>query len=155
MEENQPVTNWQEAAQQRKDFEEKLQLELSKMLLSSSLEFVRGSLQTLQALTGALLTAYLTLLVGFGKQSGLINLPLPLYIIPPFLLGISMVIAFISVLTYKGVNLTPGTIEAAVAAYETVVAARRGHLILPSILTLLGVLSLVIVAICVLTNIRP
>lgn len=65
-----------------------------------------------------------------------------------------MIIAFVRILTYKGENLTPGTIKAAVTAYERVVAARRSHIILPSILTLLGVLSLGIVAYFVLQNIR-
>ncbi len=82
------------------DFEKSVILEISKLLLSSSLESIRGTIQVLQGLTGLLLTSYIALFLGLGKTLGLDKLPLFASILPILLLVLSLGIGFGMVVFY-------------------------------------------------------
>ena len=109
-------------------------LEYTKILLASGLDYVRGVAQTLQTLTALLLTSYIALLAGLGKQMGLDLLPLSLYALPTGLLFASLIGGFWAAVRHEGAGFTAGDVISAVAAYETVLRKRRRQLVIPAIL---------------------
>jgi len=122
-------------------------IEIPKILLSNNLEYIRGTLQTLQSLTSILLTAYIALLVGFRKDVGLQNeLTLLVAFLPILCWGSSLFWGFISAAVYlKSKNeFRFGNLESTVTAYEEVLRRRRKQILLPAILSFLGLICFVI-----------
>lgn len=115
-----------------------LQIEISKALLANSLASTRGSMQLLQALTGALLTSYTTLIIGFGQQIGINRLPVIVIVLPVLSYTLSLVIGFLSMAFQRGANLVLGDLASGVRAYEAVIQAHRQQLALPLIFTIAG-----------------
>jgi len=81
--------------------------ELTKIIFSNSLEFIRATTQILQGLTSLLLTVYIALLVGFCKDSGLHGFcTIAVAFLPVGLFAGSLTIAFVQAVTYKGADIT-------------------------------------------------
>lgn len=124
---------------------QELLIEISKTLLSSSLAATRGAMQILQGVTGILLASYTTLLVGFGKEIGINNIPVPIAVLPIVFYILSLISAFGQVARYRGTSLVIGDLLSGIEAYEAVMAAQRKHLILPLFLSLAGIVSVIVV----------
>jgi hypothetical protein len=127
-----------------------LQLELVKLLLTSSMDFIRNTTQILQALTGLLLTSYVASFVGLAKQFSLSSLPLPLWVysLPILLLVLSLGSSFVNAVFYSGQRVVFGDLNSALKGYDEAIRARRKHLVLPSVLTFLGIVALAVIAYC-------
>jgi hypothetical protein len=127
--------------------ERSIDIELTKIIFSNSLEFIRATTQILQGLTSLLLTAYIALLVGFCKDSGLHGFrTIAVAFLPVVLFAGSLTIAFVQAVTYKGANITldkNGNPIGAIATYEAIAAARRRQLRWPAILTAIGILAFI------------
>jgi hypothetical protein len=129
---------------------QQLLLEISKTLLTGTLAATRGTMQTLQSLTGILLAAYSTLLVGFGKQVGIDRIPKVAAAAPVVLYVFSLLAGFVQTILYRGAPITLGDLRSGMQAYETVVAAQRRQLILPALLLLGAIVANGVVAAYVL-----
>ncbi|HEY0070905.1 MAG TPA: hypothetical protein VGE04_13140 [Chloroflexia bacterium] len=132
------------------EFHQKVQIELIKLMQASTLDFIRSIGQILQALTAALLTVYVSVLVNFGNSDNF-DVPWYIYSVPVALLTLSMIVAFINVYRYKGTTYTLESYPSTIDAYEAIVNARRRHLLWPSILTFLGIIALGVMAVYLIT----
>lgn len=121
--------------------------ELTKIIFSNSLEFIRATTQILQGLTSLLLTVYIALLVGLCKDSGLHGFcTITVAFLPVGLFAGSLTIAFVQAVTYKGADITldkNGNPVGAIATDETISAARRRQLHWPAILTAIGIVAFI------------
>jgi hypothetical protein len=127
---------------------QQLLLEMSKALLSGALASTRGAMQILQGLTGVLLTSYITLLVGFSKQLSLETLPAIILVLPIFFYMLSLLTGFLQIILFRGARVILGDLRSGFNAYEAIVNAQRKQLIMPLVLTLAGITSVIIIAIC-------
>jgi hypothetical protein len=118
-----------------------LQLEVAKQVVVSRLETVRTAAVALQTLNGLFLTAYLTFLavVRTNPGSTTFNLFGAIWPIPCFLA--SLIVAFVSSVAHPGFWLVVGDLDAAIEAYEQIVRSKRRQLIIPALLTLIGLVS--------------
>ncbi|HEX4589320.1 MAG TPA: hypothetical protein VH120_05290 [Gemmataceae bacterium] len=117
---------------------------MAKILLASSLDFVRAATQLLQALTTLLLTVYTALLVAFVKEIGFRwTFEMVGSFLPIVLWFTSLAISFTKAVTYSGTELIFNDAGAPVEpmdAYAKVSRDRRNQLIGPAIATGVGVL---------------
>jgi hypothetical protein len=125
-----------------------LEIESSKLVLSNSFEFIRATAQILQGLTGLLLTSYITLLVGFCKDSGIgTGYRVVFAFLPLLSLGASLSISIVQAIRYRGSQLVIDEHGNPLNAFETlrsVLTDRRRHLRLPAILTSIGVVTFIV-----------
>lgn len=131
----------------RDEAAERLTFELTRLVLASNLEFVRGTTQTLQALSAALLTASTAATVALRAVPRFQGVPLVLAILPTALFAgalVSMVLAGVarrqSTFQYDDLDLT-------LAAYEGLLKRRRRELFLPGVLVAAGLVAAFIVVI--------
>lgn len=119
----------------------KLQLEIAKVLLASSLGFIRNTAQILQGLTSLLLASYVAIFVGIVKQQSTppLKLALPVYLVPVLLFVLSLASSLIAAALYPGYHITVGSLNSVLQGYDNAIRIRRQQLILPSVLTLLGI----------------
>lgn len=126
-----------------------LEIEAVKVILSSSLDFIKTTGQALQTLSSLLLTAYIALLVGFCKDASFEgHWTYILTFLPIALLLTSLVItgAF-AIIGYRGRTLL---IDEKGIAYEPfdllgeIVNARKRQIYIPALLTMLGVVSIIV-----------
>ena len=120
--------------------------EIANVLLTNSLEYVRGTNQALQTLTSLLLTAYLAAVGAFADDQ-LADVSVILLALPAGLFTLSLVLLFGRAALYRGSEITFGDLAGTVAAYEEALAQRRSQLLLPSAVTLLGLISLAAVTV--------
>lgn len=132
------------------EFHQKVQVELIKLMQASTLDFIRSIGQILQALTAALLTIYITVLVNVGKSEDF-DVPWYIYGVPIALLTLSMIVAFANVYRHKGVSYIIESYPSTVDAFESIVKARRAHLLWPAVLTFLGIIALGGVAVYIIS----
>jgi hypothetical protein len=117
--------------------------EISKLILSNNLEFIRGTLQALQAFTSLVLTAYIALLVGFRKDLGFHDKRTLIVAFAPILCwGASLFLSFLTATRQLqgGSNFTYGDLESTVNAYEQILSDRRKQLLIPGVLCLTGLI---------------
>lgn len=126
---------------------QQLLLEISKALLSGTLATTRGAMQILQGITGALLTSYTTLVVGFGKNVGMNRLSPVLAALPIIFYSLSLIVGFGQIMLYQGKRIIIGDLISGFDAFESIVSIQRKQLIVPLILSFLGLGSLVLIAI--------
>jgi len=119
-----------------------LSMEIGKLIMSSSLEYARGASQVLQAVTGLLLTTYVALFVALGKEYGFFDVSPFITALPAAFFVASLGLLFARAATYKGGNFTFRDAEGTLAAYKRALDQRRGDLVIPSALTMLGIASL-------------
>lgn len=119
-----------------------LPMEISKLLLSSTIEYIQNTAQMLQAFTGLILTSYLTLLLGFPNKFWLSNIPDVVYLAPIIFFLSSILFNLLDSLRYTGFNFVFGDLESTIEVYERVLSARRKQMILPSVFLALGVICL-------------
>jgi hypothetical protein len=131
----------------KEEAERPIDAELTKIIFSNSFEFIRATTQILQGLTSLLLTSYIALLVAFCKDNGLHGFgTVAVAFLPVVLFAGSLTIAFVQAVTYKGADITfdeAGNPVGAITTYETIAAARRGHLLWPAILTAIGIIAFI------------
>jgi hypothetical protein len=128
-------------------------LEISKLLLNSSLASTRGALQILQGVTGLLLASYTAVLAGVLRQvqhitrSGIVlaALPIVFYVL-------SLIIGFLQIMLDRGDSLTLGDLPGSFKAYEARVSTQRKQLILPLTFLLFGVTAVVVVVVEILRS---
>lgn len=130
--------------------EDKLQIEVFKALITSSLDYMRNATQVLHTFTSLLLTAHVATLVGFGKNS--VPDRIVLCLLPVVLFVASLLIGFVRAATHTGVALTVGDFDATMRAYEQVISERRRQLIAPTFLTLCGITAQSIVIYLIITS---
>jgi hypothetical protein len=120
---------------------EKLQMEMVTILLTSSMDFIRNTTQILQALTGLLLTSYVTLFAGLlsTASSSALPLPQPIYFLPILFFVVSLAFSFISAAFYSGYHIVVGDLDSVLEGYDTAIKARRKQLIWPSVFAILGI----------------
>lgn len=124
-----------------------LEMEAAKILLSSSMDFIRGTTQLLQAFSSLLVTAYIALLIAVRKGEGFPDSQsLFLAILPLALWVTSLAAGYAQAVSYRGSEFVvdEGNPVDALETYDKVVRDRRRHLFLPSILTLAGIVFFVI-----------
>jgi hypothetical protein len=120
-------------------------LEITKLLLSNSFEYLRGAGQTVQALTALLLTAYVSILGIMLREVDLQRMSLSYWIVaflPSMLFIISLIVTLVSILLYRGSNITVNNVESIVNQYEVALQTRRKQVMISSILTLVGIIAL-------------
>ena len=127
---------------QEVDATEQFAVDLAKLLVSDSLQFLRGQVQTLQAIAGLLLTAYVALLVAVWKQE---NIDLSVGSVVASFGPIALFVAALAVMLaksvlYDGTDLHVGDLNKTLAAYKTALDARRSQLRVPGVLVGLGIL---------------
>lgn len=110
-------------------------------MLSTSLEYQRNISQSLQTLTSLLLTSYIALYVAFGKEYGFFGISPWVSGVPVLLFGGSLVASLGRAAVYRGVEYEFGDLDETVRAYDTVLRERRKQLLLPGVLTMLGIAS--------------
>jgi len=122
------------------DLVTRLQFEIAKQVVISRLEVVKTAMATLQTLNGVFLTAYLAFLAAArtNPDSATFNLFAAAWPIPLFLA--SLILGFITGVAHPGFWLVLGDLDGAINSYEQIVRSRRRQLILPALLTLIGVL---------------
>ena len=130
---------------------EALAFELTKMLLASSLEFVRAAAQALQAVTGLLLTAYLAGIAAVGKAHSGLEISAWLAAMPAVLFTASLAVLYATTLLYRGGAFVFGALDQTLAAYEAVLKKRRRQVIAPALLTLAGAVVAAIVSLEIAT----
>lgn len=126
--------------------EKQLLLHVSKELLSNSLRYVYGMSQILQGLTGLLLTAYITVgLTALREGYGIEEVPIAVTALPVLFLVASLVVGF--ALSYRSQKfaLPLGDLETAFEIFEEVLATRRRQLLWPTILTALGLTTMIVI----------
>lgn len=130
-----------DAADRERDAADQLTFELTRLVLASNLEFVRGTTQTLQALSAALLTASTAATVALRGVPRFQEVPIALAILPTALFAgalVSMVLAGAarrkSTFQYNDLALT-------LAAYEGLLRRRRRELLLPGALVAAGLVA--------------
>lgn len=120
-------------------------MQITVLLLTNSLEYLRGTSQVLQTLTSLLLTAYVALLGAVGESLGLLSMSVVVTGLPIALFTLSLALLFVRAATYRGEQFTFHDIDGTLKAYEAAVQERRKQLVAPSILTLLGIASFALV----------
>ncbi len=123
--------------------EEKIQLEALKVLLSSSMDYVRNAMQVLQTLTSLLLTAYIALLVGFGKSLPIHTIPL--FLAPAVTLVVALGCGVFASISNSGVPFILGDFQSTISAYSKVVESRKRQIRLPLAFLLLSIIGIAIV----------
>ncbi len=118
-----------------------LQFEMTKLMLAASLEYQRYVNQGLQTLTSLMLTSYIALYVAFGKEYGFFDISPLVSGLPVLLFGASLVSLLGRAAVYPGAQYEFGDLDETVTAYETVLRERRKQLVLPCVLTALGIAS--------------
>jgi hypothetical protein len=129
---------------QEEDFNRTIAFDISKLLLSSNLEFIRGVGQTLQAITSLFLTAYIALLVNIAN--GFSNVTLCIFILlllPVLLWSGSLVSAFVGSFSHvqSGDEFVLDDLSSTFLTYEKVIKKRRKMLFIPALLSLSGVVA--------------
>jgi hypothetical protein len=119
-----------------------LQLELAKVIWTSSMDFIKTTTQLLQALTTLLVTAYIAFIAALGKQLALNTIPTVWVVLPIILFLASLAASFATAARYQGEPLQLTDLAAAADAFERTVQHRRKQLWAPSILLLLGIAAL-------------
>lgn len=116
-----------------------LRFEMTRLMLSTSLEYQRNVSQSLHTLTSLLLTSYIALYVAFGKEYGFFGISPWISGLPVLLFGGSLVASLGRAAVYQGAQYEFGDLDETVEAYETVLRERRKQLLLPGALTALGI----------------
>jgi hypothetical protein len=127
--------------------EDALQMELAKLLLSSSLEYQRDISQALRTVTSLLLTSYIALYVAFGREYGFFEISPWVASLPVLLFGASLVSTLGRAVVYKGTDFQFGDIAETLSAYERAMMERRKQLGIPTLLTALGIVSFAVVVV--------
>lgn len=126
--------------------EKELARELSTMLMKGTLDSLRALTQALQTVVGLLLTGYLTLVTAALRSGSDLEAPVLLLVAPAALFTAALLVSFGRAAFEGSFALTVGDLESAVDGYESAVASRRRNLVLPSVLALVGVVCLLVVA---------
>jgi hypothetical protein len=115
--------------------------EIAKLILSTNLTFLYGTTQVVQAITAVLLTGYLSWLVRYWDSDPLKRIPLYLLAPPLIFWVVALVLVFMNTIfySYRGTPFTVGHLESTVNAYEDMLRHRRRIVLVPAILTLLGI----------------
>jgi hypothetical protein len=125
-----------------------MQIEAAKILLSSSIDFVKGATQVLQAFTSLLVTAYVAVLLGVTRTSGFDGFTSLIWALLPLVCWVaSLAGGYMEAVSYQGSDLefdSEGNPINALETYERVLRDRRRHLIFPSVLSLIGILAFII-----------
>ena len=119
-----------------------MQLELLKIVWSSSFDFVKTTSQLLQALSTLLVTAYIALLAGLGKQLSLNTVPTGWIILPVALFVASLAVSFAGAALYRGESVDLTDLHSAATAFERTLEHRRMQLWAPALLLLAGIVAL-------------
>lgn len=126
----------------------KYEQEVTKLLLSNSVEYIRTTSQQLQTVTGILLSSYIAIFFGLGKQFGLpMNFPTWAYSIPIVCFTISLIGSFVIALFGKTSKSTPGDWVGAESAFSENLKNRQRQIYLPAVFSLLGLISFASIAV--------
>jgi hypothetical protein len=132
--------------QKRKDAYQALrntmQLELSKVVWTSSVDFIRSTSSLLQTITTLLVTSYLGFIAALGRQLALYAIPTWVVILPICLFILSLGVSFGSAALYQGERMRLTNLRETATAFEETMKRRREQLLIPAILTMLGILAL-------------
>ena len=123
-----------------------LERELTKLLVGSSLDFVRGTGEALQSVTGLLLTAYLAAIVAVAKVHGSLGVSAVVAALPVILFTASLCVLFGTAALYRGGNFVLGDFDSTLSAYESVLRSRRRQVVVPALLTIAGIATASLVA---------
>jgi hypothetical protein len=134
------------ARERQSDLKKSVQLEIHKATINNTFDHIKTTSQTLNTVTGLLLTTYIALVVGFRKEVGF---PEPLHwlsALAPAACWIgSLTLAFFQVIMQPGVDLAVSTYTHALQTYSEIIAIRRRQLRIPAILTLLGLIAFAVI----------
>ena len=123
--------------------------EITKLILSSNLTFLYGTTQVVQAATTLLFTTYLAWLYRIADGDFAATIPWTLLMLPAICWGLGGVLIFLNTIiySYRGAPFTVGDLQSTVAAYEKMLGRRRRIVLLPTVLTLvgLGLLAIILV----------
>lgn len=126
----------------------KYEQELTKQLLSNSVEFIRTTSQQLQTISSILLSSYTAIFFGLGKQFGLPkNVPTWVYSIPILFFTASLIVSFVIALLSKTSTSSPGDWESAENAFTANLKRRQEQMYIPAFLSALGLISFAGIAI--------
>ena len=115
--------------------------EIAKLILSTNLTFLYGTTQVVQTITALLLTGYLSWLIRYWDSDSLKGIPLYLLAPPLICWVIALVLVFMNTIfySYRGAPFTVGHLESTIDAYEEMLRHHRRIVLVPAILTLLGI----------------
>jgi hypothetical protein len=126
----------------------KYEQELTKLLLSNTMDYIRTTSQQLQTVTGILLSSYIAIFFGLGKQFGFPpGVNKLVYSIPIIFFASSLILSFIMALFSKVSTSSPGDWESAHFAFFENLKRRQKQMYWPALLSLVGLISFVVVAI--------
>lgn len=126
----------------------KYEQEVTKLLLSNTIDYIRNTSQQLQTVTGILLSSYIAIFFGLGKQFGLPkNVPTWIYALPIGFFTLSLISSFVIALFSKSSASSPGNWESAHSAFYTNLKRRQRQIYLPALLSLCGLFSFATIAI--------
>jgi hypothetical protein len=127
----------------QQDIEKSVQVEIHKALITNTLDYIKTTAQVLSGVTGVLLSTYIALLVGFRRDTGLSGAgEWLLALIPVTCWLASIASAFMMAVASPRYDLVVLDLRAAMDTYGQVLRSRRRQLIVPSLLTLTGLIAL-------------
>lgn len=121
--------------------------ELNKLLLSNTIDYIRTTSQQLQTVTGILLSSYIAIFFGLGKQFGLQkNVPTWIYAIPIVFFTLSLIASFVIAL-FSEISKSSLHWESADTAFFDNLKRRQRQIYSPAFLSFCGLISFVTIAI--------
>ncbi|MCB9873954.1 MAG: hypothetical protein H6821_07215 [Planctomycetaceae bacterium] len=120
-----------------------VEVEVNKILLSNNLDYFRGLMTILNGISGVLMAAQIRIVVAF-EDTLVKDTDYAFGLAPAALFGASLVAGFLSVMLTPARRYTIGDLESTIDAYEGVVSQRKQQLILPSIITSVGLFVMVL-----------
>lgn len=112
-----------------------------RLILAGNVEFVRGTTQTLQALSAALLTASVAATVALSAVPRFRTVPLTLAVVPTACFAGALIALVVTGVARRGQYLVVGDVEQTMLAYEKVLTRRRQDLLVPGLLAACGIIA--------------
>jgi hypothetical protein len=120
--------------------------ELTKQLLSNTIDYVRTTSQQLQTITSILLSSYIAIFFGLGKQFGLPqNVSVWYYIGPMAFFTLSLIFSFLIALFSRASQSAPGDWESLHTAFYDNLKRRQKQIYLPALCSLIGLIWFVFI----------
>lgn len=126
--------------------EVELLLHISKELLTNSINYVCGMSQVLQGLSGLLLTIYITVgLATLEEGYGIAEIPILISALPAIFFVASLMSNFILAYQSPEEPLPLGDLETGIEIFERMVFTRRKQGLWPTVLTGLGLVTMILI----------
>jgi hypothetical protein len=148
--------NYEARRARQSDIEKSVQVEIHKALIANTLDYLKATSQVLSGLTGVLLTSYIALLVGFRRDSPLVDAQDWVAALAPVILWVASIASgFVMAVTSPRYDFVVLDLGAAMDTYASVVRSRSRQIIVPALLTVGGLIAFVLVFNTVFVGKRP